>query len=115
MDEGAVIRHDVLDVPRSVYVSRCVFCRYDVMFLVVGVEDKPVFPWVFVVAVFFVRSVVGREFNWGVNGPSSFALETVWDRERFVGVSILPTEELPFHDNGGGGFIPNAGHADCLP
>src|SRR5712675_454781 len=110
MDKGAVVGHDILDIPCSVYVSRCIFCRYDIVLLVVGVEDEPAFSWVFVIAVFFVRLVVSRELYRGVNGASPFALEAIRDREGFVGVGILTTEELSSHDDGGGGFIPSAGH-----
>jgi len=71
MDEGAVVGHDVLDVSCSVYVSRCILCRHNVVFLVAGVEDEPVFPGVFVVAVFFIRLVFSRKLDGGVSrGPS---------------------------------------------
>jgi len=71
VDERAVLGHDVSDVPSGVDVPGVIFCHDDVVFVIVQVEDEPVFTRVVAVAVFFVRLFVVGELDGGVRCPFS--------------------------------------------
>src|SRR5712671_6492862 len=112
VDEGTVVHHDVFNISCSVDVPSRVLCCDDIVFVVVLIENEPSLPRVVVVAVLFVRLLfVGCEFNGGI--CCSLPFEVIWDREGFVRVGILSTEELPSCDDGGGGFVPNADRVYC--